>query len=186
MKRDPVFPATARQRGLVAPSKFAHVVYLTSNFEALIGWYKLVFEAEVVFRNTEIAFLTYDEEHHRIAIIRAPEAGVHHVAYGFESFAELLGTYERLKACGIVPFWAVNHGPTTSLYYRDPDGNQMEFQVDNFDSTAEAAAYFLTEDFARNPIGVEFEPGELLRRLRAGEPDALLKKRPQGPASPIR
>jgi catechol-2,3-dioxygenase len=186
MKRHPVFPATARQRGLVAPSKFAHVVYLTSNFEALTGWYKLVFEAEVVFRNADIAFLTYDEEHHRIAIIRAPEAGVHHVAYGFDSLAELLGTYERLEAFNILPFWAVNHGPTTSLYYRDPDGNQMEFQVDNFDSTAEAAAYFLTEDFARNPIGVEFEPDELLRRLRAGEPDALLKKRPQGPASPIR
>ena len=186
MKRHPVFPATARQRGLVAPSKFAHVVYLTSNFEALTGWYKLVFEAEVVFRNADIAFLTYDEEHHRIAIIRAPEAGVHHVAYGFDSLAELLGTYERLEAFNILPFWAVNHGPTTSLYYRDPDGNPMEFQVDNFDSTAEAAAYFLTEDFVRNPIGVEFEPDELLRRWRAGEPDALLKTRPQGPASPIR
>src|SRR5687768_11743933 len=87
MKRHPVFPATARQRGLVAPSKFAHVVYLTPNSEALTGWYKLVFEAAVVFRNEDIAFLTYDEEHHRIALIRAPQAGVHHVAYGFDSLA---------------------------------------------------------------------------------------------------
>jgi catechol 2,3-dioxygenase-like lactoylglutathione lyase family enzyme len=194
MKRDPVFPATARERGLVAPSKFAHVVYLTSHFEALIGWYKLVFEAEVVFGNADIAFLTYDEEHHRIAIIRVPDldrrppgcAGVHHVAYGYDTLAELLGTYERLKAFGIVPFWAVNHGPTTSLYYRDPDGNQMEFQVDNFDTVAESAAYFLTKDFARNPIGVEFDPEQLLLRLRRGEAEALLKKRPEGPVSPIR
>jgi catechol 2,3-dioxygenase-like lactoylglutathione lyase family enzyme len=194
MKREPLFPAGARERGLVAPSKFAHVVYLTPNFEALIGWYKLVFEAALVFGNADLCFLTYDDEHHRIAIIRVPElaarptgcAGVHHVAYSFESLAELLGTYERLKPFGVLPFWAVNHGPTTSLYYRDPDGNQMEFQVDNFDTAAASASYFLTEDFARNPIGVEFKPDELLRRLRAGEPEAALKRRPPGPVSPIR
>ena len=194
MRGEAVFPATARARGLIAPSKFAHVMYLTASFEALIGWYKLVFEAEVVFANADICFLTYDGEHHRIAIIRVPGlarrpaacAGVHHVAYSFDTLAELLGTYERLRAFGIAPFWAVNHGPTTSLYYRDPDGNQMEFQVDNFDTAAETAAYFLTQDFARNPIGVEFEPEELLARLRTGEPEVLLKRRPDGPVSPIR
>ena len=42
------------------------------------------------------------------------------------------------------------------------------------------------EDFARNPIGVEFEPDQLLARLRSGEPEGLLKKRPEGPVSPIR
>jgi catechol 2,3-dioxygenase-like lactoylglutathione lyase family enzyme len=194
MKREAIFPPTARQRGLVAPSQFAHVVYLTTNYEALVGWYKLAFEAEVVFGNADISFLTYDEEHHRIAIVRAPglaprpagTVGVHHVAYSFESLADLFQTYERLKGFGILPFWAVNHGPTTSLYYRDPDGNQMEFQVDNFDAPAASAAYFLTDEFARNPIGVEFDPDALLARLRSGEPEARLKTRPDGPVSPIR
>ncbi len=131
------FPRTAAARGKVAPTKFAHVVYLTSSYEAMLDWYQRVFEAEPVFRSPDISFLTYDDEHHRIALIRAPGlaaqtpgvAGVHHVAYTFANLEALLATYERLKAHGILPFWPINHGPTISLYYRDPDGNRMEFQV---------------------------------------------------------
>lgn len=44
----------------------------------------------------------------------------------------------------------VNHGPTTSIYYRDPDGNDIETQVDNFDTTAEADEFFASEAFAIN------------------------------------
>jgi catechol-2,3-dioxygenase len=178
----------------ITPSHFAHVVYLTSDYENLIAWYGRVLQARVVFRNESICFLTYDAEHHRLAIVHVPglanrprdAVGVHHVAYSFRTLDELLSTYERLKSLGIVPFWAVNHGPTTSLYYRDPDGNQTEFQVDNFAFATQTAAYFHTEDFARNPIGVEFDPDELLRRLRAGVPEHDLKRRPAGPVSPIR
>jgi catechol 2,3-dioxygenase-like lactoylglutathione lyase family enzyme len=188
------FPRTAEQRGRIAPRKFAHVVYLTSNFEALVDWYERVFEAQPVFREENICFLTYDDEHHRIAIIRAPglaarapnTAGVHHVAYTFATLVDLLATYERLKASDILPSWAINHGPTISFYYRDPDGNQMEFQIENFGSVEESAAYFFTKDFAENPIGVEFDPEDLLKRFRAGEREDVLKRRPAGPISPIR
>jgi catechol-2,3-dioxygenase len=34
-----------------------------------------------------------------------------------------------------------NHGLTTSLYYRDPDGNKVELQVDNM--TMEQADEFM-------------------------------------------
>ena len=40
--------------------------------------------------------------------------------------------YLRLKKQGIVPHTCMNHGFTTSLYYLDPDGNEVEIQVDNF------------------------------------------------------
>jgi catechol-2,3-dioxygenase len=176
------------------PSHFAHVVYLTSRYETLIGWYQRVLNAHVVFRNDNIRFLTYDDEHHRLAIVHVPDlaprpagtTGVHHVAYSFANLDDLLSTYERLKGFGILPFWSVNHGPTTSLYYRDPDGNQTEFQVDNFATAEETARYFTTGDFAENPIGVEFDAEDLLRRLRSGAPEYELKRRPRGPASPIR
>jgi catechol 2,3-dioxygenase-like lactoylglutathione lyase family enzyme len=187
------FPKTAEERGRIAPRKFAHVVYLTAQFEALVSWYERVFEAQPVFQAPDICFLTYDEEHHRVAILRAPvaakppgTAGVHHVAYTFDGLESLFATYERLKSVDILPFWAINHGPTLSLYYRDPDGNQMEFQVENFASVAESAAYFFTEDFASNPIGVEFDPEEMIARMRAGVPHEELKRRPTGPMSPVR
>ena len=50
----------------------------------------------------------------------------------FADSATCLYTYARLKGDGIEPYWCINHGPTTSLYYKDPDGNQIELQVDNF------------------------------------------------------
>ena len=56
--------------------------------------------------------------------------GVDHVAYEVASLTDLLETWEDLKGKGIAPYWCVNHGMSASLYYADPDGNQMEFSVD--------------------------------------------------------
>lgn len=49
------------------PSKFAHVVYMTRRYDAMIAWHQQVFEAEVVHQDPALAFLTYDDEHHRFA-----------------------------------------------------------------------------------------------------------------------
>ena len=48
-------------------------------------------------------------------------------------------------------------GPTTSRYYADPDHNQIELQVEKFDTIAESTAFFYSAEFAENPIGVEFD-----------------------------
>ena len=60
--------------------------------------------------------------------------GVDHVAYTYASVKDLLENYARLKEKGISPYWCIHHGITVSLYYADPDGNQMEFQVDSYGS----------------------------------------------------
>ena len=57
--------------------------------------------------------------------------GVDHVAYTYASLNDLLENYAQLKEKGIRPYWCVHHGITVSMYYADPDGNQMEFQVDS-------------------------------------------------------
>jgi catechol-2,3-dioxygenase len=171
---------------IISPIKLAHVVLRTSNFEALVAWYKLVLNAVPAFEGPTIAFLAYDDEHHRIAIINIPGlapqpdgiAGVHHVAFTFEKLSDLLDNHVRLRSHGIEPIWPVNHGPTTSLYYADPDGNQLEFQVDNYESVEEAGKFFYSEAFAINPIGVDFDPDDLRRRLQSGEDEATLKRRP--------
>ena len=61
-----------------------------------------------------------------------------------------------------MPYWPIRHGPTLSLYYKDPDGNRLEFQVDCFATAEEANAYMRGDSFAANPIGVEFDPEELV------------------------
>ena len=100
---------------------------------------------------------------------------------------ELLEAYDDLKARGIAPYWCVNHGMSASLYYADPDGNQLEFSVDCFASKAECTAYFKGDAIGENPVGVEFDPDEWLEKLRGGMAEAkLLKIDRKAPASPIR
>lgn len=182
---------------MARPSKFAHVVYCTRRFEDMVAWYENVFEAKVQYQNPLIAFLTYDDEHHRFAFINMDEfkpdgaaesgisdVGVNHVAYTYANLGDLLDTYARLKASGIKPYWPVHHGITLSLYYRDPDGNRMEFQVDCC-SLEDATAYMHTDAFAANPVGVAIDPDALLSRYKSGEPVEDLLVQPPGLPSQI-
>jgi len=61
-------------------------------------------------------------------------------------------------------------------YYRDPDGNQVELLVDNFPTVEKLDAFFRGGAFAKNPIGVNFDPEWLLARFRRGDPTAELVK----------
>ncbi len=168
------------------PAKLAHVVLRTSQFAAMQEWYLSVLAARTIYADAGLAFLTYDEEHHRVALLNAPDlapqgagmAGVHHVAFTYANLGDLVATFERLRDLAIMPVYCTNHGPTTSLYYQDPDGNQIELQVDNFDTIEEATAFFYSPEFGENPIGVDFDPAELARRFHAGEADADIKRRP--------
>ena len=182
-------PAETIESQIVSPMKLAHVVFRTSRFHEMLAWYRTVLHARTVFESEAIAFLAYDEEHHRIAMINmaglgeqdTKHAGIHHVAFAFNSLTELMGNFKNLRELGIEPAWSVNHGPTTSFYYRDPDGNHLEFQVDNYDTVEEATEFFFTDDFATNPIGVDFDPDTLMERMAAGDPETELKRRPKSP-----
>ncbi|WP_064742973.1 VOC family protein [Pseudonocardia spinosispora] len=177
--------------------RLAHVVYKTPRPRRMIDWYIQVLDATVVFENERLAFLTYDDEHHRIALVtvpgllRVPGAvwryyrkfwGVDHVAFTLDDLGTLVATYRRLADAGIEPVWCINHGPTTSMYYEDPDGHRIELQVDNFSTSDELHGWFSGGDFARNPIGVEFDPDVLERRLAADVPISTLVT--QGSAPP--
>ena len=189
MTSEPQLPKTAQERGRIAPAQLAHFVRKTARFQEMVEWYQLVLEAEVVFSNEMLAFLTYDGEHHRVAIIAIPglvdpppnATGTDHIAFTYASLDDLLHTYKRLKADGIEPFWAINHGPTTSLYYKDPDGNSIETQIDNFATAEEVDEWFRGGNFEENPIGVVFDPDELVARHEAGVPFRELVERPALP-----
>jgi catechol-2,3-dioxygenase len=184
----------------IRPKKFVHVVYRTRRFEEMLRWYETVFDAKVQHQNTALAFLTYDDEHHRFAFgnlsVFQPDGadtekkgliGVDHVAYTYSSIDDLLDNYEQLKAQGIAPYWCVHHGTTVSMYYADPDGNQMEFQVDSFESNDEANAFMSGPEFAANPIGVEYDPEIWLAQKKAGvSMSDHLRRKVHEPVSPIR
>ncbi len=184
----------------IAPSSLVHVVYRTRRFEEMLAWYATVFGARIQYRNPALAFLTFDDEHHRFAfadlgVIRPDEVdkddrgmiGVDHVAWEYGSLRDLLENYAELQAKEIKPYWAVHHGMSASLYYADPDGNQMEFTVDAFRTKAEASAYFHGSQISANTVGVEYDPDDWLTRLRGGRAETeLLSFDSLGAVSPIR
>lgn len=180
--------------------RLAHVVYRTRRFAQMLAWYSEVFGATVQHQNPVLAFLTYDDEHHRFAFLDLsvvqPDSqdsekhglvGVDHVAYTYRSLDDLFENYTRLKSNGIPPYWCIHHGLTISLYYADPDGNQLEFQVDCFESAEQSNAYILGPSFGINPVGVEFDPEDWLTQVREGASlSDFLVRRVHEPVSPLR
>jgi len=103
------------------PTKLAHVVYQTNRMAEMRDWYCAALGGRVIYENPNLCFVTYDDEHHRVAFVnfgplapRDPAAtelmikatelpGLHHVAFTFGELGDLLETYERLKGLGVRP-----------------------------------------------------------------------------------
>jgi catechol 2,3-dioxygenase len=165
-----------------APSKdpaLHHINLTTTRLQAMIDWYGLVAGLKPTFQFPGGAWLTNDSANHRLALLAIPNltddpqkklhTGIHHHAYEFETLADLLGAYSRLKLHGILPAFTLDHGLTLSIYYPYPDGNLVELQVDNFGEWAASKRWMATSpQFAANPIGVQFDPDKLLDALAAG------------------
>lgn len=166
--------------GTIKPA-LHHVTFKTTRLREMVSWYRTVVGAVVTFQDGNNAWTTNDGANHRIAFLSVPELsddpdkvehnGVHHSAFEYESFSDLMSSYERLRGEGILPAFALDHGMTISLYYRDPDGNFVELQSDNFGDWNKSTDWMRTSpDFASNPIGTFFDPEKVFRAHAAGRP----------------
>ncbi|KIW20473.1 hypothetical protein PV08_01048 [Exophiala spinifera] len=170
---------------VISPKALCHVVLRTASLKAMQKFYVDFLGGRVAHANEMLSFITYDEEHHRIALVEVPgtepkistTCGLEHIAFGFPTLFELLLSYRQRLKTGIKPWWCINHGPTTSIYYKDPDGNMLETQVDNFETVEKADEFMKSKSFAENPIGTEFDPENLISRMLAGENENILKRR---------
>jgi catechol 2,3-dioxygenase-like lactoylglutathione lyase family enzyme len=174
--------------GKIHPAKFAHVVIKTLDLKRARDWYLKLLEGWVGYENDMVCFVTYDDEHHRVGLLTMPglatapanSAGLEHFAFTYQNLGALLANYRRLKQLGVEPYWTINHGPTISMYYRDPDGNKVETQHDVFD-TAQGATDFINRYYGDNFMGIVFDPEEMIARYEVGEPLEDLVRRPPLP-----
>jgi catechol-2,3-dioxygenase len=168
--------------------ELAHFGLRARDLPAAIDWYGKAFGAEVRFRNELAAFMSFDDEHHRFVLWDDGETGdrpdnargVDHIGFSCGRPTALADEYERLKDLGILPGLSVNHHFTSSLYYRDPDGNEVEITCDNMPTKAACAAFMATPEMAeamQPPLfGTEFDPEDLLLRRKAGASDEELSR----------
>ena len=163
---------------VIAPV-FHHVTLKTSRIAEMTAWYGKVIGARVNFQNADNAWTTNDAANHRVAFLSAPglsddpdkvrHNGMHHSAYEYASFSDLISSYERLKGEGILPAFCLEHGMTVSIYYKDPEGNFVELQSDNFGDWDLSSEWMRTSpDFAANPIGCFFDPDRVSQAHRSG------------------
>jgi catechol 2,3-dioxygenase len=84
----------------------------------------------MLFFSTDIA-----DNHHMLALREAnpgapmpdhEQIGMEHVSFELGSFAELQEAYCRFKEHGVKIRMTVFHGVAKSIYFYDPDGNQLE------------------------------------------------------------
>jgi catechol 2,3-dioxygenase len=167
---------------------FHHLNLKTTRLHEMRDWYRLLVGAEVIFENDIGAWLSNDEANHRIALLAFPgfvddpekgtRTGLHHVAFEYASFADLNTSYARLRDIGISPHFCLDHGPTFSYYYSDPDGNHVELQCDNFGDWAASRKWIRTSSqFHSNPIGVFVDPEQVGAAAEAGVPFAEIHRR---------
>jgi len=170
-------PASKKSR-TVNPS-LHHVNLKTTRLQEMIDWYGNVIGIEVTHQAPGGAWLTNDAANHRLALLSVPgladdpekakHTGIHHTAYEYPSFDDLMQTFDRLRADGIEPAFCLDHGMTLSMYYCDPDGNYVELQSDLFGDWAESKTYMQTSpQFEANPIGVFFDPARLYEGYKSG------------------
>jgi catechol 2,3-dioxygenase len=81
--------------------------------------------------------------------------GLAHCAFRLKSQEDLLDAYREFKQRGVPISFTVNHGVTRSIYFLDPDGNQLEVYVDN---TPEEIAKMGNPYFGLDKL--EFAPDE--------------------------
>lgn len=181
------------EEAVVASPKLAHLILNTSNYDAMKPWYLSVLDAKV---GVEIpgpsgCFLRIDETHHRIGMFRvasadssealanpgspdpATKSRLNHFSFEYPNLEELLETHARLVEAGIHPGECMNHGPTVSMYYHDPDNNMVELFYDNKYTEEQ-----IVEWYGGGPSYVmgatPFDPAEMLKALRDGTPAAEL------------
>jgi catechol 2,3-dioxygenase len=167
---------------------FHHVNLKTTRLQEMIDWYGVVVGSDVTFQDEVGAWLTNDAANHRIALLAFPgfvddpekdtRTGMHHSAFEYGSFEELNASYLRMREAGIEPAFCLDHGMTLSYYYKDPDANHVELQIDAFGDWQSSRDWMHTNaEFAANPIGVFVDPALVAEAAAAGAPFADIHQR---------
>ncbi len=176
------------EESTVALPVLHHVNLKTIHMQEMIDWYATVVGLTTVFQFPGGAWLTNDAANHRLALLASSKmsddpdkivhTGIHHLAFEYATFDDLLNAYTRLKALGIMPYVCLDHGMTLSFYYIDPDGNAVELQVDNFGDWAQSQEWMRTSpNFAADPIGTFVDPDQIVAARKTGASFADIHRR---------
>ena len=174
--------------------RLGEIVLATGKYEVMKVWYRVMLDVEPSLEHapteeranksgssplkpTRMCFFRLHAEHPYQDVIALFEmsgaeaaatgrSGLHHMQLRNASMAVLQERYRRLRAAGVAPFRAMDHGSSTSLYYRDHDQNVVEISASNFATNEEVEACLASENYRRNPGGKVIDPAEWVGQQR--------------------
>ena len=127
---------------MIKAERIGHVVLKVRDLERSRAFYTEVLGMDVMMEFPERAvFLANNRrDHHEIALfavgpeadgLRAKQIGLAHVAFRLRNVDDLRAAYEEFKEKHVPISFTIDHGVTKSIYFRDPDGHELEVYCDN-------------------------------------------------------
>ena len=161
----------------------------------MVEFYEKLFGCKPMYKSNDIAFLAFDEEHHRIAIANTEPGvkklgfiskiilafrnwlnknipttiGLDHISYCLNPIDKWFDFYHKAKDRGLEPYWTINHGWITGMYYRDPDGNLVELFFEHWTNDDEYKNEISTRGFPEEPVGTNMDIDILYQMYKNGE-----------------
>ncbi|MBP0590412.1 hypothetical protein J8I87_11940 [Paraburkholderia sp. LEh10] len=182
-------PSTSDELAL-GPLQISEIILHTRSFDSMKAWYVDFFgglkPAVDVAPNrglksipdvTRLCFLRIHTNYpitQVLGLFEIPElgdrhpagSGLNHMQFREQSLQHLFRRYEVLKSAGITPFKAYNHGPSTSFYYSDPDGNEVELNATNFSKEEDYLAFFQSDEYRKNVEGYQVDAESYMHEKR--------------------
>lgn len=133
---------------MIQPRRLAHIVLNVRDVQASKAFYMralgLVVAAES--KKKDQAFLSFGKEHHDLGLFQrvngpardARQPGLTHIAWQFDSAADLEAVLRQLQDAGVPAEAVRNGGALERVYLRDPDGNRVELYCGAWDAGLEA------------------------------------------------
>ena len=179
-----------------APDLFHHVSFKTMNYNKMVSFYEKLFSCKPMYASDDITFMSFDEEHHRIAIANTSPVfdglgfvpktvikfknwinrvtpsivGLDHISYKLNPIEKWFDFYFRAKDRGLEPYWTINHGWISGIYYKDPDGNLVEIFYEHWRNQEEFKTEVSTRGFPEEPVGTNMDIETLYAMYKDGTP----------------
>ncbi len=149
-------------------ARVGHVVLNVKDTVEAIDWYTNALGMELMNHDQgmDMAFLSFGDADHDIALIKAPEGvetgspGLSHTALALEGGEpELQEIYGRVKDAGYPIDFTADHGLTKSFYCFDPSGNRIEIFFQNL-FNEEARQFMRDTGAVLDPYELEASPAD--------------------------
>jgi catechol 2,3-dioxygenase len=123
---------------IVSPAAMSigHVGIFVRDLDTMTAFYRDVLGFVLTDQGERIRFLSRDpRQHHQVVLAPGRPPGgpdmIQQLSFRVDSLAEVKAIHARLAAAkGVTGIDPLTHGNAWSVYFRDPEGNRIEFYAD--------------------------------------------------------